>query len=99
MGLNVDDCPPSLRAAIFAALSKEAAEKPVTVTDYAIQTMVNGEPHFSAYSTDKKRVMKLVKFFNLRNGEAAHRSIIGQPLALLVVRTTTTQPKADNEAY
>ena len=93
MAIQYKDCPPSLQAAIDAALARDLLNNPPEQDPlYAILTYVVGVPTYSPASPDKRKMQKIVNFLNLRNGATAYRTKIGAPPAILVQATNQTHP-------
>jgi hypothetical protein len=92
MAIRLEDCPPALHAAIMKQLAKEGANKPVTTIKWAVASRANNKWSIGPATTNRVLVAKLVKQLQCTRPVDAHETSIGNPPAVIVEFTTTTNP-------
>jgi hypothetical protein len=92
MAIKLDDCPPSLKAAIMRQLEKEGRGLPITIVRYAMAYQVFGEWKVGPETENKALVLKQVSAFQNRSGRNAFLTMGKNPPAVCVKITRTTQP-------
>lgn len=92
MAIKLDDCPPHLRAAIMRQLEKEGRGLPQTIVRYALAYQVCGKWVVGPETEDRKLIAKQAASFQTRSGKTAFQTLSGDPPAVVVKITRTTQP-------
>lgn len=94
MALKLSDCPPSLHAAILAQLEKEGRQLPTTTVHYAMAHQIGGKWRVGPETENLDLIKKQVSRMQTQSGRAAYLCSIGQPTAVVIKLTRTTQPTA-----
>jgi hypothetical protein len=90
MSIKIDDCPPSLKAAILKQLEKDNVGKTTNQTLWAVASRASGRWKCGPGTINMKLVQRLVKQLQLQTPLAAYETSKGNPPAVVIEYTVTT---------
>ena len=89
MAIKLEDCSPSLKAAILRQLEKEGRGLPQTIIRYAVAHYQFGEWKIGPETEDLKLCQRLAGQAQRRSGASAYMAAKGTPTAVVVKLTRT----------
>jgi hypothetical protein len=92
VAIKLSDCPPALHAAIMAQLEKEGRALPQTIVRYALAYRVWKDWCVGPETENLKLVTKQALKLQTISGKAAAETLAGNPPAVVVKITRTTEP-------
>lgn len=92
MAIKLEDCSPSLKAAILRQLEKEGRGLPQTIIRYAMAYQVCGEWRVGPETENLKLIQRQVSRMQNQSGRSAFLASTGKPTAVVVKLTRVTQP-------
>lgn len=92
MAIKLEDCPPSLHAAIMAQLEREGRGLPQTIVRYALAYQVCGEWRVGPETENRKLILQQVSRLQCQTGRTAFLASTGKATALCLKITRVTEP-------